>query len=118
MRFARSAFCVAVLLLGFSGAATSLRLDSNQNEPAGGHARRGVAASSQLKAANADWADRLRSEDFWQPMRPAQSRADAPRREDGGAGSEARRGSSASHRDEEARSRTGRGRNRDGGTYR
>jgi hypothetical protein len=121
MRFARSAFCLAVLLLGCSGAAISLRVDSSQNEQPQGSAsdlgrppRRGLAAAQQ-QLANGDWSDRLRSEDFWQHMRSPQSRSGTgPRRAFAPATSEAPR--RASHRGGEGQSRAGR--NHDGGSYR
>jgi hypothetical protein len=80
MRFAGSACCAAILLLGFSGAAISVRVEvtehaapagSSQESPALARARPG---SPEQRIANADWADRLRSEDFWQGMRAPQSR--------------------------------------------
>jgi hypothetical protein len=124
MRFARRAFCLAILLLGFSGAAISLRIDGSKSalslDDAStlGHLPRQVSALPEPRVANGDWADRLSADDFWQQLRAPQSRSDAPRRELGSARSQAPRRSSASHRSDEARSRSGHARNRDGGTYR
>jgi Protein of unknown function (DUF2865) len=125
MRFARSAFCSALLLLGFSGAAISLRVD-NRGELAADRVVPGTPEAPRLlrknppppeqRIANGDWADRLRSEDFWQHMRSPQSRPDAgSRRAPSSARSETPRRSSG-FRSEEGRSRNFS--SRDGGSYR
>ncbi len=91
MRFARSAFCSALLLLGFSGAAISLRVDNRgelaadravPDTPEASRTLRKNPTPPEQRIANGDWADRLRSEDFWQQMRSPQSRPErwrAPR---------------------------------------
>jgi len=118
MRFARSLCCLLALLLSCSGAAISLRVDNSDIGPAPGSAsdlrrRPGPDQSAgQQRLANADWADRLRSDDFWR-----QSRSEAgPRRAFAPASSQAPR--RAGHRGGEGRSRAGNGRNHDGGSYR
>lgn len=71
------------------------------------------------RLANGDRADRLRSEDFWQQMRSPQSRPDpALRRGLGSARSVPPRKSSAGHGGDDARSRTGHRKSRDGDTNR
>jgi|SoiMethySBSTD1v2_1073268.scaffolds.fasta_scaffold277622_3 Protein of unknown function (DUF2865) len=123
MRFARSAFGSALLLLGFGGAAISLRVD-NAGELAADRAVPDTSAAPRSlrqapppqQIANGDWADRLRSDDFWQQMRSPQSRPEA--------GSGRARGSARSEtprrawgfRNEEGRSRAFS--SRDGGSYR
>ena len=123
MQFARSVFYLAVLLLGFSGAAISLRVDGNgsdapqdkASDPA--RTQRKNPALSEQRVANGDWVDNLRSENFWRQLRSPQSRPDAaPRRALNPSRSEAPRRSSATPRDEDARSRTLKG--QDGGSYR
>ena len=123
MRFARSAFCSALLLLGFSGAAISLRVD-NRGELAADRAvpdppealriLRKNPTPPERRIANGDWADRLHSEDFWQQSdrrNRAQSlaRAAPPARQN--PKRLAGRGASGTKRD-------GRGTRRDGGGYR
>jgi hypothetical protein len=83
MRIAGSVGCATILLLGFSGAAISVRIDGPKDAPAAERRNEGAAppaaagpAQPQQRIANADWADRLRSEDFWQHMRSPQSRQD------------------------------------------
>jgi len=123
MRLARSLFCLLVLLLGGSGAAISLRVaNSDIGQAPGGPAnlRRTPdrdPSAGQQQLANGDWADRVRSDDFWRQMRSPQSGSEpGARRAFAPARSElARR---ASHRGEEGRSRGGNGRNQDGGSYR
>src|SRR5262245_8354980 len=117
MRFARSLCCLLALLLSCSGAAISLRVDNSDIGQAPGSAsdlRRTPVpdqSAAQPRLANADWADRLRSDDFWRQIQPPQSRSEAgPRR----AYAPAR----SSHRGEEGRSKAGNGRNHDGGSYR
>lgn len=121
----RSAICSAVLLLGFSGGAISLRVDGSSNDPAAGN----LAAAPRMlndnsrppaeRLANGDWADRLRWQDFWQQMRSPQSRPDpAPRRGLRSARSVPPRKSSAGHGGDDTRSRTGHRKSRDGDTYR
>jgi Protein of unknown function (DUF2865) len=123
MQFARSAFCSALLLLGFSGAAISLRID-NRGELAAASAPPDApqvprisgknTKPAQERIANGDWADRLRSEDFWQHMRSPQSRPETgARRSPSSARSE------TPHKSWGFRSEEGRSRNaRDGGSYR
>jgi hypothetical protein len=125
MRFARSAFCSALLLLAFSGAAISLRVD-NHGELAADRAvpdppktlriLRKNPTPPEQRIANGDWADRLRSEDFWQQMRSPQSRPEpGARRAPSSARPETPRGAWG-FRNEEGRSRTFS--SRDGGGYR
>jgi hypothetical protein len=125
MRFARSAFGSALLLLGLSGAAVSLRGD-DRAEPAANRAGPDRSAAPPIlrpgptppgqRIATGDWADRLRSDDFWQQMRSPQSRSEAgSRRTPGSARSETHR-KSWGFRNEERRSRTFS--SRDGGSYR
>ena len=112
MRFAGSAYCAAILLLGFSTAAISVRLDgtehaqiaeASKDPPAMARAR---PAPPERRIANADWADRLRSEDFWQGMRSPQSRPDeTSRRAPGGTRLEGPRRFSPIQRGDEGRSR-------------
>jgi hypothetical protein len=125
MPFARSAVCSAVLLLGFSGAAISLRID-NRGELAAESALpdapqpprplRKNPTPALERIANGDWADRLRSEDFWQQMRSPQSRpGTGARRPPSSARSE------TPHKSWGFWSEEGRSRNansRDGGSYR
>jgi uncharacterized protein DUF2865 len=123
MRLARSLCCLLVLLLGCSGAAISLRVANNDIGQTPGSAAdlqrtpdRELSAAQQ-RLANGDWADRLRSDDFWRQMRSPQSRSEVgPRRAFAPPRSETAR--RASHRGEEGRSRAGNGRNQDGGGYR
>jgi len=125
MRFARSAFCSALLLLGFSGAAISLRLDNRgelavdravPDTPEASRVLRTNPTPAEQRIANSDWADRLRSEDFWQQMRSPQSRPDAgSRRAPNSARSETPR-RSWGFRGEEGRLRNFG--SRDGGSYR
>ena len=122
MQFARSVFYLAVLLLGFSGA-ISLRVDGTGSDAPQDKAsdpprtQRKNPALSEQRVANGDWVDNLRSENFWRQLRSPQSRPDAaPRRALNPSRSEAPRRSSATPRDEDARSRTLKG--QDGGSYR
>jgi Protein of unknown function (DUF2865) len=112
MRFAGSACCAAILLLGFGAAAISVRVDGTEHAqiaqvskepPAMARTR---SAPPEQRIANADWADRLRSEDFWQGMRSPQSRPDeTSRRALGATRSEGPRRFSPIQRGDEGRSR-------------
>jgi hypothetical protein len=123
MQFARAAFCSALLLLGFSGAAISLRID-NRGELAGASAPpdtpeappllRKNPRPAQERIANGDWADRLRSEDFWQQMRSPQSRAETGARRPPSSAKSETPHKSWGYRSEEGRSRNA----REGGSYR
>jgi len=126
MQFARSAIGSALLLLGLSGAALSLRVDdrgelagnravSDKPEPPPSLRQRPTQLAQRI--ANGDWADRLRSDDFWQQMRSPQSRPEAAgsRRTSSSARSERHRGSWG-FRNEEGRSKALS--SRDGGGYR
>ena len=81
MRFMRSAFCLA-FLLSFGGAAISLRLDDSQTAPSLGSGPDARAPSHKIdsagtqRVATGDWADNLRSEEYWRQMRSPQSRPD------------------------------------------
>lgn len=122
MQFARSVFYLAVLLLGFSGAAISLRVDGSgsdapQDKTSDPPRTQRKNPALEQRVASSDWADNLRSDDFWRQLRSPQSRPDAaPRRALNPARSEAPRRSSATPRDEDTRSRTLK--SRDGGSYR
>src|SRR5262245_4699122 len=125
MRFARSAFCSALVLLGFSGAAISLRVDNRgelaaertaPDSPEAPRSLRKNPTPPEQRIANGDWADRLRSEDFWRQMRSPQSRPEVgSRRAAGSARSETPR-RSWGFRGEEGRSKNFA--SHDGGTYR
>src|SRR5262245_10899709 len=90
MRIAGLACCAAMLLLGFSGAAISVRIEDTASaakapRAADSQEGSGLRRAPEARSANADWADRLRSEDFWQRMRSPQARADeSSRRGTGG----------------------------------
>jgi len=123
MRFARSVFCSALVLLGFSGAAISLRVDNRgelaadravPNTPEAPRILRTNPTPKEPRIANGDWADRLRSEDFWRQPRSPQSHPEA-RRAASSARSETPRRSSG-FRSEEGRSRNST--SRDGSSYR
>jgi hypothetical protein len=71
------------------------------------------------RVATGDWADRLRSEDFWQHGRAPQSGPKATSRRDfGAAGFEPPRRPPATRKGEDERSRAGHFRTREDGSYR
>jgi hypothetical protein len=78
-----------MLVLGVGGASISVRDEGTGKvlkPPAAGNSQessgmlRAGRAQSEQRIASADWADRLRSDDFWQQMRSPQSRPDATSR--------------------------------------
>lgn len=89
MRIAGLACCATTLLLGFSGAAISVRVEDTESaakapRAADSQEGSGLLRAPEARSANADWADRLRSEDFWQRMRSPQARPDESSRASGG----------------------------------
>jgi len=109
MRFVRSAFGLALMLLGSTGAAVSLRLDGPTTTDAGRGRGEGPAsvpgqgASSRTKperVANGDWADHLLSESFWRQFgSPQANRSEpTPARERSGSRSDLTRRSTAGRR--------------------